>query len=416
MSTAVSTANVPVWKIGPVLVLALGCAGVLLGDWLKRRAAILNRLDIPGPIAGGMVFALATFFLHDRWVNLEADTVLRDLFMVAFMTTVGLSASLQLIRASSWKILSLLALASFGAILQNALGMGIAHAMGLDARLGIMVGSAALAGGPATALSFGVTFEKLGVRGATALGMAAATFGIAVAGLIGGYIGGWLIRRGKLSAATGAPKAAAGATPATLPPTVPSVSPQVHAGSLLHMVLVTGIAMGLGNLLSAQFERRGLILPSYIGALMIAAAIRNLDDHFHFARIAQPEVDAIARIVLPLFIVLALITLRLWELASLALPAIVILAAEVALCWLMCVTIVYWGMARGGSKYESAVTSSGFCGFMLGITANAIACMEELVEKYGPAPEAFLVVPLVGAFLIDLTNSLIITAMANLVR
>jgi len=401
-------ADIPIWKLSPVQVLALGCCGVLVGDWLKRRVAVLDRLDIPAPIAGGMVYALVALFLHDRWVNLEADTILRDLLMVAFMTTVGLSASLQLIRASSWKILSLLVLASFGAVLQNVLGMGIARVLGMDARLGIMVGSAALAGGPATALAFGVTFEKLGVRGATALGLAAATFGIAVAGLIGGYIGGWLIRRGKLSPP-------ARPTAATLP-----VS-RASAGPLLHMVLVTGIAMGLGNLLSTQFERRGLILPSYIGALMVAAIIRNLDDRFHFARITQPEVDAIGRLVLPLFIVMALITLRLWELAHLALPALVILAAEVALCWLMCVTIVYWGMAYGiarvdRNKYESAVTASGFCGFMLGITANAIACMEELVVKYGPAPEAFLIVPIVGAFLIDLTNSLIITTMMNLVR
>lgn len=393
--------NVPVWKLNAVQVLALACLGVFAGDWLKRRIPILDRLDIPGPIAGGMVYALATLALHDRWVNLDADTLLRDLLMIAFMTTVGLSASLQLIRASSWKILALLALASLGAVLQNILGMGIAHAMGQDARLGIMAGSAALAGGPATAVAFGATFEKLGVQGATALGMASATFGIAVAGLIGGYIGGFLIRRRKL-----VPEPASATTETAAPA-------RAQAGPLLHMVLVAGIAMGLGNILSTQFEKHGLILPSYIGAMIVAALIRNLDDRFHFARVTQPEVDAIARIVLPLFIVMALITLRLWELANLALPAIVILAAQVALCCVMCLTIVYWGMGR---KYEGAVMSSGFCGFMLGITANAIACMEELVEKYGPAPEAFLVVPVVGAFLVDLTNSLIITAMANFVK
>jgi len=157
-------------------------------------------------------------------------------------------------------------------------------------------------------------------------------------------------------------------------------------------------------------EHLGFVLPSYIGAMIVAAAIRNLDDRFHFARISQPEVDSLGKIALYLFIVMALLTLRLWELAHLALPLVVILTAQVALCWLMCVTMSYWVMGR---NYESAVMASGFCGFMLGITANAIACMEELVEKYGPAPQAFLVVPVVGAFLIDFTNSMIITAMAN---
>ena len=178
-------------------------------------------------------------------------------------------------------------------------------------------------------------------------------------------------------------------------------------------VLVMGVAMGLGNLLSLAMERLGLILPSYIGAMIVAAVIRNLDDRYHFARVSQPDVDTLGKIALYLFIVMALLTLRLWELAHLALPLIVILAAQVALCCLMCVTMSFQAMGR---DYESAVMASGFCGYMLGITANAVACMEELVEKYGPAPEAFLVVPVVGAFLIDFTNSLIVTTLANWLR
>src|SRR5260370_11856159 len=144
--------------------------------------------------------------------------------------------------------------------------------------------------------------------------------------------------------------------------------------------------------------------------MMVAVVMRNLDDRYRFAGIAQAEVDSLGRIALYLFIVMALVTLKLWELAHLALPMFVMLAAQVALCWLMSVTLPFWVMGR---KYEAAVGAAGFCGFMLGITANAVACMEELVERYGAAPQAFLVVPIVGAFLIDLTNSLIITAFAN---
>jgi ESS family glutamate:Na+ symporter len=170
------------------------------------------------------------------------------------------------------------------------------------------------------------------------------------------------------------------------------------------------VPIGLGSLLSDFISRHGIILPSYIGAMIVAAIIRNLDDRYHFARLKEPDVTAIGRMVLNLFIVMALVTLRLWELAHLALPMLVMLAAQVALCWLACRTVVFRIMGR---DYESAVTSAGFCGFMLGITSNAMASMEELVEKFGAAPRAFLVVPVVGAFLIDFTNSLIITAMAN---
>jgi ESS family glutamate:Na+ symporter len=241
------------------------------------------------------------------------------------------------------------------------------------------------------------------------MAMASATFGIAIAGLIGGYIGGWLIRRHRLKAA------AAGARLDSVEP-VPvekKTAPAPLRQTLLSTVLVMGVAMGLGNVLSLGMERLGLILPAYIGAMVVAAIIRNLDDHYHFARVSQSDVDVLGKIALYLFIVMALLTLRLWELAHLALPLVAILTAQVAFCWLMCVTMSYWVMGR---NYESAVIASGFCGFMLGITANAIACMEELAEKYGPAPEAFLVVPIVGAFLIDFTNSLIITTMANWLR
>ncbi|HEY2013522.1 MAG TPA: sodium/glutamate symporter [Bryobacteraceae bacterium] len=395
---------IPTWKLSAVQVLGLACLGVLLGAWLKRKLPLLDRLNIPVSIAGGMVFALIPLVLRDRYLNLDGDTVLRDMLMIAFMTTIGLSARLQLIREGGVKVIKLLAIGSVGAVLQNLLGMGIAKVLGVDARLGILAGSVALTGGPATAIAFGGTFEKMGVTGASAVAMASATFGIAVAGLIGGYIGGWLIRRRGLKSrgAEGRPR---------LEQKSPGQSPSVL--NILPLVLIMGVAMGIGNLLSLWMEHLGLILPGYIGAMVVAAVIRNLDDRYRFAHISQVQVDALGKVALYLFIVMALLTLRLWELAHLALPLVVILAAQVALCWLMCVTMCYWAMGR---DYESAITSSGFCGFMLGVTANAIACMEELVEKYGPAPEAFLVVPIVGAFLIDFTNSLIITTMANWLR
>jgi ESS family glutamate:Na+ symporter len=388
----------PVWKLNPAQVLALASLGVALGFWLKRRLPLLDRLDIPVPIVGGTVYALLTLALHGRVVNLEVDTTLRDLLMIAFMTTIGLNARLELIRKGGVGAIKLLAIATVGAMLQNVLGILLAKALHVDPRLGILTGSVALTGGPATAAAFGGTFEKLGVQGATTVALAAATFGIAVAGLIGAYIGASLIGRKRSVLKPVAP--------------IPTES-AAQSSNLLTAVLVVGVCVGLGNLLSLGIERMGVILPAYIGAMIIGAIVRNLDDRFRFASVAQADIDTLSRIALYLFITMALLTLRLWEIAHLALPMLVILGAQVVFCWLMCVTICYRGMGR---DYEAAVTTAGFCGFMLGITANAVACMEELVEKYGPAPQAFLVVPIVGAFLIDFTNSFIITAMMNAMR
>src|ERR1035437_5881125 len=386
-------------KIGAVQVLGLAALGVLAGTWLKRRVPVLDRLNIPAPIVGGMLYAVAALALREGSVNVDADVVLRDLLMVAFMTTIGLSARLQLIREGGARVIWFLGIASLGAVLQNLLGMALANLLGVDPRLGILTGSVALAGGPATALGVGGTFGKVGGRGGTTVAFAAATFGITVAGLIGGYIGGWLIRRHGLKAGEGA---AAG-----------TVDRPAEAGSLLNTVIVVAIAMGAGSLVSAGIQALGVVLPVYIGSMMVAMAIRNLDDRYHFARIAQAEVDSLGRIALYLFIVMALITLKLWELSHLALPMLAMLAVQVAFCRLMCITLPFWVMGR---KYEAAVSAAGFCGFMLGITANAVASMEELVEKHGPAPQAFLAVPIVGAFPIDFTNSLIITAFANWMR
>jgi len=388
----------PTWKLNAVQMLALACLGVLLGGWLKRKIPLLDRLNIPASIVGGLLYAVAALLLRDRFVNVDADPVLRDLLMIAFMTTIGLSARLQLLREGGAQVIWMLVIASVGAVLQNAVGIGVAKALSLDPRLGILAGSVALTGGPATSIAFGGTFEKMGVQGATVVAMASATFGIAVAGLISGYIGGWLIRHYRL-------KPAASSTPS-----VHAKAAEAATGAMFKTVIVIGIAMGIGNLISMQFERLHFTLPAYIGAMIAGAFIRNLDDRFHFARIAQPEIDSLGRIALYLFIAMAMLTLRLWELAHLALPLLVILAAQVALVWLMCITISFWAMRR---DYEAAVMSAGFCGFMLGITANAVASMEELAEKYGPARRAFLVVPVVGAFLVDFTNSVIITAMAN---
>lgn len=391
------------WKLTTLQVLVLGCLAILIGGWLKRKLPILDRLYIPTSIAGGLVFALIALAVHNRYANFEAGTGLRDLLMIAFMTTIGLNARLDLIRIGGLQVLLMLALGTVGAVLQNLLGMGLARIMGLNPLVGILSGSVALTGGPGTALAFGPKFEKLGVAGATEVATASAIFGITVAGLVSGYIGSRLIVRHKLETRQTAQALSVASVPDQPQP----------SGELLSVVVVIGIAMGLGALISAGIERSGFILPPYIGAMIAAAIIRNVNDRFSFFRLSQSGLDACAIVSLYFFIAIAVLGLRLWELAHLVLPLLLILIAQVVLCWILCVGACFYLMGR---DYESAVMTSGFCGFMLGITANAVASMEELVEKFGPAPRSFLVVPLVGTSLIDFTNSLIITVMANMAK
>jgi glutamate:Na+ symporter, ESS family len=407
-------------KLNVVQVLALSCLGIVGGVQLKRLFPILDRLNIPAPVIGGLIYAAIALVLRDRVMNFEMDLVLRDIFMVAFFTTIGMSASLRLLRIGGIQVVVFYILASAGCFLQNVLGIGLAKVMGLHPLLGIIAGSVTMAGGPATALAFGADFEKrFGVVGATTFGLAAAMFGIVAGGLIAGMIGGGLIEKFKLHGNAGgrrspAETAEAAVYPSTEPqePTVLRDESESESGPLMHTVVAVAVAMGFGTLISALFERAGLVLPAYVGAMFAAAVLRNVDDATNWFKLSQRQMDGVGSIALNIFIVMALLTLRLWEIVNLAGPMVIILIAQIVLVGLMAL-VVFRFMGR---DYDSAVMSGGFTGFMLGTSANAMACLEVLSAKYGPAPRAFLVVPIVGAFLIDFTNAMVITGLANWVR
>ncbi|MCS7025462.1 MAG: hypothetical protein NZV14_11730 [Bryobacteraceae bacterium] len=432
---------VPVVTLNAYHVLGISCFGVGLGNWLKRRLPVLDKLNIPSSIVGGLIYALLTLVLRDRVVNFRMDLVLRDILMVGFFTTIGMSASLRLIKAGGLQVLTFFALATLGAVLQSLLGIGLALLVGINPLLGIISGAVALTGGPATALAFGKEFEKFGVQGATAVGVASAMFGITMGGLLGGWIGGRLIRKHHLRPA--APNATAGARSAPRqamaaaaahnpsasevayaadPPAEPIAvlgdESEAEENALLSSVIAIAIAMGLGSVISSWLSTlplpwdpsKKLVLPAYIGSMLAAAVLRNLDDRFGFLKLSQHHIDSIGNISLYVFIVMALLTLELWQLAALAGPFFILLVGQLLLIFPMCFFLTFYGMGR---DYEAAVMSGGFCGFMMGTTANAMACMDVIVKKYGPAPRAFIVVPLVGAFLIDFTNAIIITTMMN---
>lgn len=405
-------------KLDSIQVLALSGLGVAIGYYLKRWIPFLDKVNVPASVAGGLVYSLVILGLHDRVINFDMDLVLQRVLMIAFFTTVGMGASLRLLKVGGKLMVVFFGLASLGVLLENLLGVGLAKLLGLNPLIGLVAGSVTMAGGPATALAFGGTFEEWGVQSATVLGVAAAMAGIVAGGLLGGFVGGGAIETKRLRPIQGV-KGGSGAAVALDEPTALAETPRGANESIMINALAIAVAMGLGTLVSMGLNSGAasvgikLILPEYIGAMIAAAVIRNFDDSFRILRISQERMDELGNVALNVFIVMALLTLRLWELFNLALPVLGIIVAQVLLVWLMARFLVFPLMGR---NFDGAVAAGGFCGFMLGTTANALSSMEVLTTKYGPAPRAVIVVSLTGAFLIDFTNAAIITAMANWLR
>jgi ESS family glutamate:Na+ symporter len=395
-------------------------AGIILflGYGIRRIVPWLARYNIPAPVIGGLLVAIAITLMRVRGISLVTfDIGLRNPLMIAFFTSIGFGASVALLRVGGPAVLLFFIASTVMAVGQNVIGAAVAWGMGQPPLLGVLAGSVTLTGGPATGLAFAPLFERAGISGAEPLAVAAAMVGIVGGGIVGGPVGTWLLTRaGYEPHRPTAPRRVPVATNIAedhLPESTPRVpeGEDVEAYSLLKAIVLILVAMWIGSWLTVWFGRLGFTLPAYIGAMLVAAALRNFDDATRLIGISQRTVDDIGAVALSLFLVLALVTLELWKLVGLAVPLIVILVVQVAAIMGVAGTVVYRMMGR---DYEAAVMSSGFIGFMLGTTANAMANMEALVQRYGPAPKAFLVVPMVGAFFIDFTNALIITLCLNL--
>ena len=391
--------------------LTLGAVVYFVGIQLRKRIGWLDRLNIPAAVVGGLLFTLLTTLARERWFTVQLDTTAQPVLIVAFFTTIGMGASLALLRRGGVQVLVFLLFATAFCFVQNFTGMAIARAFGENPLLGVMAGSVTLVGGPATGLAFAPLFEAAGLVGAGSLALAAATVGIVCGGIVGGPVGTWLVQRHALAPTTRS-TAELDAELATAPETL-VVELEREDNVVLRSLVVLAVAMGLGSLVSRYFVSLGLTLPAYIGAMLVASVLRNVDDVTGRLRIDLKAMEFVGTISLNIFLVVALMDLKLWQLAALALPLSAILVAQVALVVLFALTASFWLMGR---DYDSAVTASGFVGFVLGTTANAMANMQALVRRFGPAPRAFLVVPLVGAFFIDFVNAVIITGFVNWLR
>ena len=407
------------------LIQTVALAGVVLfaGYFIRRIISPLSTYNIPAPVVGGLIVAILltinrTYFGYP----LTLDTTLQSPLMIAFFTTIGFGASVALLRVGGSAVIIFFLFSSLMAVLQNVIGVAVAMGLGQQPLMGVLAGSVTLTGGPATGLAFAPAFEQAGVPAAATIAVVAAMFGIVTGGLIGGPVGTYLVRKSpdaRVNPTAIEQPVAQHVVEAGLPPSTTMNVPEgedVETYDLLKSVVVILVAMWFGAWLSRWLVDTAasmgfkLILPAYIGAMLVAALIRNIDDVTGVFGLSQRTLDDLGNVALSLFIVMALMTLRLWELVGLATPLLIMLVTQVIAVALMALFLVWRLM---GKNYEAAVMSGGFIGFMLGTTANAMANMTSLVERYGPAPKAFLVVPMIGAFFIDFTNAAIITAFLN---
>ncbi|MGV8960828.1 MAG: sodium/glutamate symporter [Stenotrophomonas sp.] len=394
-------------QLDAVQTVAFGGLTLFAGYALCRMIPILRRYNLPEPVVGGLLVALLVWWAHSRDTTLfELDTSLKVPLMIAFFTTLGINASVRLLRISGRQVLTFLVIAALFAVLQNLIGIGVAGMFGLHPMFGVLAGSATLTGGPATGMAFAPLFEKAGLHGAETLAITAAMAGIICGGVFGGPVITVLLRRLKVRTPAG------GGDGDAIPDESFVVRYPNEAArefdSLKSIVVLLG-AMWVGAWVSQGFGELGLTLPAYIGAMLVGAVIRNVDDYTGLIKLSVPTTDLIGNICLALFLAVALMDLKLWELAGMGIPLLVNLIIQVTVVALFAVPIFY----IMGRDYDAAVMGGGFIGFMLGTTANAMAVMRRLVQRYGMAPRAFLVAPLVGAFFIDFINALIITGFLN---
>lgn len=394
-------------------------AGIILflGYGLRKLVPPLARVNIPAPVCGGLPVAGILAVLYSfGYQPLAFTTTLQVPLQNTFFASIGFAASLALLRRGGPLVFGFFMIAVVVVVLQNLLGGAVAWLLGQHPLMGVLAGSVTMAGGPATGLAFAPLFEQAGVPGAATLAVAAAMAGIVAGGVLGGPVGTYLVERHPRAITPAPPPArtlenlAEDQIPAEVvtSPAGEDVEAYVLLKHLVALLATVGVGIWVSAWLTAGF---GLTLPAYIGAMLVAAVVRNLDDLTGIFKLSQRVIDDIGNIALSLFLVMALMTLRLWELAGLVTPLLIILAAQIALV----AAIGLWVVPRlMGRDYDSAVMSGGFCGFMLGTSANAMANMGALVERYGPAPKAYLVVPLVGAFFIDFANALLITFFLNL--
>ena len=385
--------------------LAIAVLVLMLGKFLRERVRLLERFCIPAPVIGGVLFAIFTCVCYVTGVaEFAFDDTLKEVCMVMFFTSVGFQANLKVLKSGGKAMIVFLGVVIVLIVSQNFIAVGLAKLLGVDTLVGLCTGSIPMVGGHGTAGAFGPVLEDFGIQGATTLCTAAATYGLIAGSMMGGPLGKMLIERHNLLA--------------TVVPEDDSllveeeIKHERHTSMYPAAVFQLIIAIGIGTFISKALAMTGLTFPIYIGAMIAAACMRNIGEFTHKFTTHMGEINDIGGISLSLFLGIAMITLKLWQLAALALPLIILLAGQTLLIFLFTYFVIFNIMGR---DYDAAVIAAGVCGFGMGATPNAMANMQALCEKYAPSVKAYLLIPLVGSLFADFLNSLVITFFINFI-
>lgn len=384
--------------------LAVSVLVLILGQFLKKRINFLEKFCIPAPVIGGLLFAVLTCVCYSLGIaEFTFDDTLREVCMVFFFTSVGFQGNLKVLKSGGKSLFIFLGLVVVLIVSQNFLALGVSKLLHLDPLVGLCTGSIPMVGGHGTAGAFGPVLEDFDVKGATTICTAAATFGLIAGSLIGGPIGKRLIDRKKLL------DTAVAEDDSIL--VEDEKKHERHTNMYAAAVFQLIIAVGIGTIISELLTKTGLTFPIYIGAMIAAAVIRNIGEYSGKFDIYMGEINNLGGICLSLFLGMAMITLKLWQLAELALPLIILLSAQLILMMLFTYFVVFNVMGR---DYDAAVLSAGTCGFGMGATPNAMANMQAICDRYVPSVKAYLIIPLIGSLFADFLNSLVITFFINI--
>lgn len=374
---------------------------LLLGRRLVEKIPLLRAYSIPEPVAGGLLVALLMLALHEiAHVDVRFDTGLQAPLMLAFFATIGLNADLVSLRSGGKKLGLFLAVVLGLLMMQNAIGIGLATLMGLDARVGLLAGSISLSGGHGTGAAWAKVFtERNALPAATEIAIACATFGLILGGLVGGPVARVLIKKVVLPDTT--PATGSEPTGFEQPKAMRLITPQ----AFIETLTLIAVCLAVGTKLSDWLAGTTFELPVFVCVLFTGVLLRNGLSLIFGYKVFERSISVLGNVSLSLFLAQALMSLRMWELASLALPVVVILAVQAIAMAAYAIFITFRVM---GGNYDAAVLAAGHCGFGLGATPTAIANMQAVTERSGPSPLAFLIVPMVSAFFIDLANALVI--------
>ena len=405
--------------------LAAATAVYYVGVLLRIKVPFLRRYCLPAPVIGGIIFAILNAILYTNGIwTYKQDTIMQNVCMMLFFTSIGYTASISLIRKGGSLVAKMAVLTTLLILCQNGIGIALTHVFDLSPLMGLATGSIPMVGGHGTSGSFGPVLESVGLDNATTIAFAAATFGLVSGSLLGGPMGEFLVRHYGLTSVADEERL----DPANTSDELQKLEQAAHGerkaideekragqsinnyrfmNALAHLL----IAMGLGTVVSQIFVNFGLVFPNYIGSMLVAAIIRNVSDYTHAYKVYQRESEVLGNLGLTIFLSCALMSLKLWQLSDLAIPLMAMLLSQVLFIALFVKFLLFRVMGR---NYEAAVMAAGTCGFGLGATPNAIANMSVMVERFGPAPTAFFVIPLIGALIVDFVNSSIVTVLLNL--